>query len=301
MEWQKHRAIAIVASVCAIAVLTCVMGWFAGRFIPGSPTVKDPAEGPESLCISRVVSDAQYMSHDVGAGEWLDLSGATISGEALDDDAVILSRLLQFLGEDPWAILKRDDSWQATLPSSELRVVNARVVSAEAFEEWYQDREYLQQMLAYYDDYQTKFVMIDVEFANKSDEDLDPIIPWLWGDTIYSSDLEGDSSSEEVRGDSDKDFGEKARFELPIGVSMGSALLEELYGEPPEDSSPTQRELRSGWGLVSAGDSRVYTLVYPVYRSMFESQQEFDNIDLSQMYLQIPDCGTKTIHRLRLS
>lgn len=300
MERQKHRVIVIVASVCAIAVLTCVMGWFAGRFIPGSPTVKEPAEGPEPLYISRVASDAQYTSHDVSAGDWLDLSDTAFSGEELDDDAAIQSNILQFLGEDSWAILKSDDPWEAVVPSCQIRITNARAVSAESFEEWYQDYDYLQQVLAYYDEYQTKFIVVDVELANKSDEELGVIIPWLWGDAFELSNAEGDCVSEAARNGADEGSGDEARHGFPLGVTMRSSLIKELYGEPSDDETSTQRHLQDDWSSIPSGNSRTYTVVYPVYRSMFESQQEFDNIDLSQMYLQIPDCGTKTMHRLRL-
>ena len=300
MEWQKHRAIAIVASVCAIAVLTCVMGWFAGRFIPGNPTVKEPAEGPESMDISWLISDAQYASHDVSAGDWLDLSDTAFSGEELDDDAAIQSSIHQFLGEDSWAVLKSDDSWEAMMPSSEIRITNARAVSAESFEEWYQDYDYLQQVLAYYDEYQTKFVVVDVELANKSDEELGVIIPWLWGDAFDLSSAEGDCPSEAAWNGEGESSGDAARHGLPLGVTMGSSLVKELYGEPSDDATSTQRHLQDGWSSIPSGDSRTYTVVYPAYRSMFASQGDYDNIDLSQMYLQIPDCGTKTMHRLRL-
>ena len=300
MERQRQRISAIVASVCAIAVLTCVMGWFAGRFIPGNPTMKEPAEGPRAMDISWLMSDAQYTSHDVEAGNWLDLSGATFSGEELDDDAAIQSSIHQFLGEDSWAVLKSDDPWEAVMPSSEIRITNARAVSAESFEEWYQDYDYLQQVLAYYDEYQTKFVVVDVELANKSDEEFGVIIPWLWGDAVDLSSVEEDRTPEEVREGAKGDADSRAQHGLPLGVTMGSSLIKELYGEPSDDATSTQRHLQDGWSSIPSGDSRTYTLVYPVYRSMFASQGDFNNIDLSQMYLQVPDCGTKTMYRLRL-
>ncbi len=223
-----------------------------------------------------------------------------LSGDELDDDAAIQGGFHQFLGEDSWEILKNNELWQAKVPPSEIRVTNARAVSAESLEEWYQDREYLQQVLAYYDEYQTKFVVVDMELTNKSDEEFDLIFPWLWGDAIELPVVEENCAPEEAEDNRDEDFNDEFQCNSPLGVNMGVSLIKELYGELPNDSVSTQRHREDDWSLVPAGESCTYTLVYPVYRSMFESQREFDSIDLSQMYLQIPDCGTGTMYRLRL-
>lgn len=273
----KKKAMTIAIAACAIAALTCVMGWFAGRYLPGIPETIGPSDGPDFLPATRLADGSSYESVDIEAGESAELSGIVVSREAIGTDAAILGRYYQFLGSDPWQVLKGDESWEAVIPDFAFRIADAKVVSRQTIEEWYPHLFEVPGAALEYDDHRMKFAVIEFDLSNRSDEDFNMFVPWLWGDDLVH---DGDGPM------------------LGMGVNM--YILEELYGEATESVNTKQYELEEGWGTVASGETRRFTLLYPLYRSMFETDEEFEHVDASQLFVQIPDCASKTIYRFHL-
>ena len=288
MDARRKRLAIAVACVCCALALTGIMGWFVGRFLPGEPAMKQLLPGPEDPCIVSVASGAKAEDFDVveyGIGTSASLSGLTVGSDVLDDDAAIVAGYLPYLGDDAWAIVKGDGAWRAAIPNCSLRVADARAVSEESLIEWFPRLKELPFILANYEEYQTKYVVVEMEFSNASQAPMTFFIPWLWGDSLMSGGVEGAGRETEA---------------CTLGVSIGRALIEELYGEEVGNPNSVQHELQEGWDVVEPGRTRTFTLIYPLYRSMLPSQEAFDGLDMSQLYLQVADGDLRTLHRLRL-
>lgn len=278
MPAVRNRKAAVVAvAACAILVLTCIMGWFAGRFIPGSPEIKELSDGPSYMPAAVLSDAATYEPAYIDAGSPAELSGIAISEGSIEDNDLIQGRFIQFLGPDCWQVLKSDDSWEAVIPDFTLQVKDAKVVSGQTIEEWYPHLSDLPDALYGYGECKTRFAVVEFDMTNRSEEDFGLFIPWLWGEGLLPEDGAG-----------------------VLGMSVDKYVLEELYGTPQNSPDTKEYELEDGWSTVSPGETRTFMLIYPLYRTMFATEDDFENADASRLYLQIPDSGTKTIYRFRL-
>ena len=260
MRSKKTTRIAI-GTTCLI-VVALVMGWFAGRYIPGEP--EEPAASTSDVL---AFSSGHVATHavDFAGGSTMKLPSLLqgdayeINEEHLDESLIESSK---FFG-----------AWERRLPSLDVAAKEVRTVSAQSFADYnpgyYDWRKVL-------DD--GTMVLVTAELANTSDE---PYSTWwhtlptftLWNDALAN----GDDA-------------------MGAGIALDIQALYLLNPTSiPSDAGETPPLLD-----IAPGESQQIVLPFRVTRNALANPAAFDGLDPSSFCLQTADYGTATVYRLWL-
>ncbi len=257
---SKQRRIAI-GTTCLVAA-ALVMGWFAGRYIPGQP------HEPESNLQEIMAPDSQRPAANVEefkAGVTMELP------QLLQGDAHELSDTdVASVPEEATESAKKLGSWERTLPSLNIAAVQSRVVSARSIADWDPSARTGDVVL---DD--AKTVLATVAITNTSDQ---PFAAWwrtlptmtLWNDNLVN----GDNT-------------------LGAGVRLDVSALFVVNNNFPNEEGTNVLSL-------NPGETKQITLPFLVTRNALVDQGAFESMAPSNFCIQTADYATATTYRLQL-
>ena len=257
---KNTRSVRIaIGTVCLIAI-ALVMGWFVGRYIPGTPHEPEPRIG-----------DGLYSETGYAASKIMDLApGSTLKarditqGKAYNGRPEEIEQAIPSEIEEAW---KEAGEWEYDAPDFDLSVSQVKLISTKSFADWYP--EYAGTDYHAYDS--SKLVAATVLVTNVSSEAIDlqrdfPLHNFsLWGENL---DYIDDS--------------------LGAGANLDSAYFfaNEVY--------------RSEQDTVEPGESVEIILPFKVNKNALKDQNAFDDLDPSDFCLQLVDFDSGTAYRLWL-
>lgn len=257
---KNTRSVRIaIGTVCLIAI-ALVMGWFVGRYIPGTPHEPEPRIG-----------DGLYSETGYAASEIVDLApGSTLKAHGITQGIAYNGRpeeVEQAIPSEIEEAWREAGEWEYDVPDFDLSVSQIKVISAKSFADWYP--EYAG---TYYPAYESsELVAVTVSVANVSSEaiDLQHDFPMhnfsLWGENLDH-----------------------------IDDSLGAgARLDDAYYF-------ANTVYRSEQKAVEPGESVEIILPFKVNKNALKDQNAFDDLDPSDFCLQLVDFDSGTAYRLWL-
>lgn len=285
----KKSRVRIVLCICCVAALTLTMGWFASKFIPGTPkspkaevaqTRQGSGVGPYKVAADTVVDIPQgstWTMEDLNQGkayqreDFTDEEWATIP---VDIQGYIDQRLpvLATSGEN-WPM---NATW--TLPTYsglDVAVESARTVTAEAFAEFYP--AYLTSP-DYVSGGERKVFLVDIVATNTTDAETVTVPQFtLWSPDMRYAD---DSAS--------------------TSIGMDKYLMGSLYPGSAEDADTISNTHQDDWGALAPGETQTFTLAYLVGEADFANTATYQSGNLSQFCIEVFDYLPVTAYRLWL-
>lgn len=247
-----------VFGIVLLVLVTLVMGWFIGRFIPGTPKT---SEG--DTITNRYPSGYQT---GVQAIEDIDIN----HGETLRVEGVTQGNRYLFGNTIPDATI--EDSGLSVLEHGafELSVGETRVISGEALREWYPDF-YLpdRSPIARFTGSKLpgKAFVVNVTVKNPSQTDsID--LPDL---ALWSEDLNQEAD------------------EMGAGAYPLADLVERMNPEGTTEDTGEGDVVYNGWTPLAPGESRQIAVPYYIYRNSFVSEESFEQIDLGRFCIEVND------------
>lgn len=258
MQMNRSKR-AMVGAVCLV-VVALVMGWFVGRYIPGTPHEAEPRIG-----------DGLYSETGYAASEIVDLApGSTLELRGITQGIAYIGRpdeVAQRTPPEAAELWKEQGMWEYDAPDLDLSVREIKVITTKSFADWYP--EYGGPYRPVYES--SKLVAVTVSVANVSPAavDLQRDFPMhnfsLWGENL---DYIDDS--------------------LGAGARLDDAyyFANEIY--------------RSGQDAIEPGESVEIILPFKVNKNALKNQNAFDGLDPSDFCLQLIDYDPAIAYRLWL-
>lgn len=272
----KTRIARMAICAAALVVATFLFAWFIGGLIPGKPQVSGPSPGPDSikLCSAPTLADADLV--EVPAGETAIMESATWESDDFNDS--LLSELqVALAAHGVLSAEKAEEAWRFDMSDMQFQVVDAKVVDRDSFEQWYPHYADMLYALPGYGSYETKYVVVKATVGNLGEVSEVIVLPWLFSPKFAQAGSAG--------------------F---LGSSTTPLLVEEMQGSPQESSDTRQYALEEGWNVIEPGSACEVDLAFPVYRSMFSSSDDFDDLGVEDLALQFADCDPEVVYRFML-
>lgn len=258
MQMNRSKR-AMVGAACLVAI-ALVMGWFVGRYIPGTPHEPEPRVG------DGLYSETGYIASEIvdfAPGSTLELRGIT-QGIAYNGRPEEIEQRIPPEVAEAW---KEQGMWQYDAPDLDLSVREVKVISAKSFAGWYP--EYRGTYFPAYDS--SKLIAATVLVTNLSSEaiDLQRDFPMhnfsLWGENL---DYIDDS--------------------LGAGARLDDAyyFANDIYRSEQKAAEP--------------GETVEIVLPFKVNKNALKDQDAFDDLDPSDFCLQLIDYDSGTAYRLWL-
>lgn len=248
----------IVLGIVLLVLVTLVMGWFIGRFIPGTPKTSegDIITGRYPGIFNTGIQAIEDI--DINHGETLRVEGVTQGNRYLFGNTV------------PDAAI--EDSGLSVLEygAFELSVGETRVISGEALREWYPDFSLPDRSpIARFTGLKLpgKAFAVNVTVRNPSQTDsID--LPDL---TLWSEDLN------------------QYADEIGAGAYPLVDLVRLMNPESTTEDSGEGDVVYNGWTSLAPGESREIVVPYYIYRNSFVSKEAFEQIDPERFCLEVND------------
>lgn len=268
-----------------LLVLTLALGWFAGRYLPGTPKAAQPDTWEHSYPYGRSTYIQKGEVVDVALGDSLRVEGIT-QGEkyraiqpevCYNYEARTEERSVE-VKEVECEVDPSEEGYVVELPSFEATVISAKALSFDSFADWYpqiSERPVGNGPAPLWPE--SKFVLVDAEVTNLSDSEL------------------LDIGRFQLNGDALKQISPGC---LGNGYVLSYSALEVMNGMPRFEagSVPDFMSLTA----ISPGETRTLTLAYQVFRNAFADSEAFDELDLSRFTLEIYDYDPSMIYRFQL-
>lgn len=257
---QMNRSTrAMVGAVCLI-VVALVMGWFVGRYIPGTPHEPEPRVG-----------DGLYSETGYAASEIVDLApGSTLELRGITQGIAYIGRpseVAQRTAPEVAELWKEQGMWEYDVPDLDLSVLDIRILTTKSFADWYP--EYGGPYRPVYDS--SKLVAVTALVTNVSSDAIDlqrdfPDLNFsLWGESLDH-----------------------------IDDSLGAgAHLDDAYHY-------ANKILARQQDMVEPGESVEIILPFKVNKNSLKDQSAFDDLDPSVFCLQLVDYDPCIAYRLWL-
>ncbi|WP_139652635.1 hypothetical protein [Raoultibacter phocaeensis] len=303
---QSKRTQRAALGAVSLVVVALAMGWFVGRYIPGTP------HGPESVLLSgmydgngtAVEQVVEYPFNDQARLEKI-VQGVAFTWEedrysAIDEtgDAFPVDEYIEHL--------KQTGDWEYEYPSFEMRIDEARAVSGSAFAELHPDYynwDFGYQPTPFQD---STIVLVSATVTNTSDETISGSIGsfgraalpnfWLWTDTwadfpVEAIILESGETGWEAGPLSDGSLGSGATFDF----NAFHLINEYLPLNDPAPEGPQTAPIS-----LEPGEMQTLVLPFTVANKALENGGTGKNLDLSRFCIQTVDYRTATAYRLEL-
>lgn len=276
----KHVAIGILL----LLVVTLVLGWFLGRYVPGVPRELRP-EILESYPMGRATYVPVSEIVEVSRGSVMQIEDLTQGEKFFTNRPMVCysydtqknERSVEVL---EWGSLidRASEKYVVKFPSFEARVDDARVLTLEAFSEWYPD--FIERGGARGEGLtpsESKIVLVDLTVSNFSDQ--------------QSFNLDGFQLASDA-------FRQIAPGCLGNGYSITYGVLESLNRLPHVDAGES-RDYASLLA-IKPGETRSLTLPFHLSRNAFSNDGNFNSLDLTHFDLEIDDYERGKVYRFAL-
>lgn len=256
---------AAIGAACMVAA-ALVMGWFAGRYIPGQPM--EPQQAPMSgLTEGSGIVAAETV--ELPRGSTLQLRGI-VQGLAFKPDTAKFPREVKESYE-------QQGEWEYACPDVDLSVVETSVAPTKSFAEWnHQYRSGVGEWT--YNDSILVTVTLSITNASKERVSILRKLPelTLWSDNLaYVDDVMG------------------------AGALVDNAFT--FINDPlPEYVANPNVEGGGQFVNLEPGESQTLLLPFKVNKNNLKDQTAFDNLNPSDFCIQTSDYATATTYRLWL-
>lgn len=268
----------VLIGVVLLLATTLVLGWFAGRYIPGEPQSPQPDSEREKYPAGNATFIAVGRAVDTPFGETANIEDLTQGWEYTPTKPSVLQNWDPSLDESP--ILEvdyppdpRSGMDHIAFPPFEISVEGVKTLSSAAFSEWYPDFGQDATLAKL----ESTVVLVDVTVTKQaSSQVLDLSHVQLWSDRLTQT--------------------------VPDCIGNGYAVswsaLESLNGIP----RPMAGDYYDVSQLlaIESGATRTLTLPFQVFRNAFVDGAAFDELDISQFCLEFYDYDPPTVYRLWL-
>lgn len=256
MRITRSTRIAI-GTVCLIAI-ALTMGWFVGRYIPGTPHEAEPRLGDGLYTATGYAAESIENFEPSAVLPLRNITqGYTYNGRPSEVEETP-SELVDFY--------KEKGSWEYVCPDINLSVVNVKTISTQSFAEWYPD--YAGTYRPAYDD--SQLIAVTVSITNASDNLIEQ-----W----YKLPLEHVTLWSENLGYIDDSLG-------------AGAALDDAFVFANENYN------REALLHIEPGESQTLVLPFKINKNALIGQSAFDKLDPSDFCLQFVDFTTGTAYRL---
>lgn len=270
---ERARMVRIAASAMALVVATFLFAWFVGGLIPGKPYRSSPESGPDSIAFHTLESLEAADVIEVPLREEKVMESLTFESESVDSS--LMGELQTALSSHGvLSAEKAGKPWRFDMDDMQFQVVDAKVVDDVSFEQWYPHYADMLYGLSGHGSYETKYVVVEAIVANVGEEPEAIVFPLLWSSKFKQADSAG--------------------F---LGTSTTPLLIEEMNGSPQVSSDTRQYGIEEGWSVCEPGCARNIDLAFPICRSMFVSEEGFDDLETQDFALQFFDCDPATVYR----
>lgn len=264
MRMSRNKRAAIGAACMVAAAL--VMGWFAGRYIPGQPM--EPQQAP----MSGLTEGSGIM-----ATETVELPrGSTLQLRSIVQGFAFKPGTAKFPREVKEAYEQRGE-WEYACPDVELSVVETAVASTASFAEW---NPLYRSGVGEWTYNDSMLVTVTLSITNASKERVTVLrkLPelTLWSDNLaYVDDVMG------------------AGALVDSAFTFINDLLPEYVANPNVDGDGRYIDLEPG-------ESQTIMLPFKVNKNNLKDQTAFDDLNPSDFCIQTSDFATATTYRLWL-
>lgn len=303
---QNERTRRAAVGVVCLVVVALAMGWFVGRYIPGTP------HGPESLLVSGMYDGNGTVAEHVieySFGEKALLDDIT-QGIAFTWDprryTAVDEEGSPFPVDEYIENLKQTGDWEFKHPSFEMRVEEARAVSGGAFAELHPDYRNWNYGYQSQPAEDSTIVLVTASVTNTSDALMAGSIGsfgraalpsfWLW------TDMWADFPVEAIileSGEIGWGAGPLSDGTLGSGVPYDFDAFRLANEYLPLDD-PTPEGSPSAPINIEPGETQTIVLPFAVANKALGDDGEGKDMDLSNFCIQTVDYRTATTHRLWL-
>lgn len=261
-----------VFGIVVMLLITLVMGWFVGRFIPGTPN--SPSED--------TISEKYVGRFDTGINA-VDTKDVPFGNALLVEDVTqgykydyAKEKEQQFDPKEFDEYLQESDFYSFDYAPFELLIGETKVVSGEAFKEWYPDFSMPEtsQLPSYYGSkLPAKAFLVTVTAKNPSESES-IMLPNL---ALWSEDFNQRSEAMGL-----------GAYPCP---AMTGLMYPKSYPEDYSDFSFTDKYVFEcgEWAVLKPGESKEIVFPYYVYKNSFADTQNFEEIDLGRFCLEVTD------------
>ena len=284
METVKaNRRVAVGLGL--LLVVTLMLGWFVGRFVPGEPQSLHsrpsyyiyPSTSATYIPVSKV--------EEAAFGSTARVEGLMRGRKYTKTQPCVIASFdggeerAVFVEEIEVPMFPESYGYDIAFPPFEMKVEGARAVSLNAFAEWYPEfltlglvrsRVIVPEL--------SKVVLVDVTATNLSDDrvlQLDHL--------LLASDA----------------FNQVSPGCLGNGCSISGAAFDVLNDGARIPVGEEESSFSSV--AVEPGETRTFTLPYVVGSSFFADVADYEELDLACFSLEIGDYATGTLHRFALA
>lgn len=258
MNISRSTRIAI-GTICLVAI-ALTMGWFVGRYIPGTPKEPEPAIG-DGLYTATGYEARKIVDFEAGSTANLrDMSQGRRYSVRPNEVELIPSEMIAFY--------KESGEWVYDAPDIDLAVTDVKTIAATSLADLYPD--YAGTRRPVYDD--SELVVVTISITNASDS---LITKWyqlpLEHVTLWSENLEY------------------------VDDSLGAgAVLDDAFVFINENYD------RENLLNIEPGESQTLMLPFKINKNNLIDQSAFNKLDPSDFCIQTVDFDTGTAYRLWL-
>lgn len=267
-----------------LLVISLVLGWFIGHYIPGTPQKTQSTTKAYSYPVGHLTDIPVSEIIDIPFGDTTLVEGMTRGKKLSTVDVDVYTYRNGQTGEESVEIVEQElvidpetEDYHTEYPSFEIAVNNAKGLSFDSFSEWYPNYEPNDLLSNGIGRHESKMILVDVTVTNLSTtQTLNLSDVQLWSDGFVQM------------------F--PGRLGNGYGISWGAfELLSGLSPREPGDYRDT-----SYLAVLNPEETRTFTLPYQIYKNAFTDDRSFDNLDLSLFCLEVYDYDPATIYRLWL-
>lgn len=271
-----QRPTRIALGIAGIIALALVLGWFLLQFEPAPPRKAPAPETPSVVnSLHEIVSfDTACKIVPVAVGEPLNVKGF-VRGRAFTYSDDEWAELTSQLSKERVLEIIEEPDWRFELGDIDILPGTVRIVSEQAFEEWYPGYEEATVYQPAYPAEDVRIVLVDVSIANRSDRPADARGLYLTS-AKFKAPWEGG----------------------PAVVYPDHAALGAMYGV--ESAKSPFKELPEGWDAVEPGETRTLTLPFVVYRNELAGSDTIDRLCAADFELLTYRCDPLTVYTMPL-
>lgn len=284
LKSKKH----IWISLGLLLVITLVLGWFVGRYLPGAPRNPEPSiEAIQEAWIPRgdLTDIAIEEVREVPFGSTSHIEGMKHGDKYTMGKTRLISsydaetkEVLVWAEETQIAPDPESETYSIEYPSFEVTVTDANVLSFDSFVDWYPDFEARFHMGGVVRP-ESKIVLVEARVENLSEAQvLELDESQLWSDQLVQMNPDHMGNGYAISREA-------------LRCINGLTLFSDVEEPYQDDSYLTS---------IDPEETRTVTLPYQVFEDAFFDTGNFDDFDLSQFSLELCDYESATAYRFRL-
>lgn len=288
---SARRLLRIAAGVFAIGILAGCLLWSGMRYFPNEPRIAVPQETPSQLtAVSFGVPLEAETIEEVPYGQTVVLDSLTLGYRYDLEASTILQEDFEKQSEAEQREWKESEEWAYDLPAFAATVESARLVSEEAFSEWYPAWHQADVSGISYSESDMRFVLVAVRVENRGEQRIQPEYPVLRSPLFHGDNRKLNAGM----------FVDNYAMDAVYPLSTGNDG-DYFEGYDYSDAHVEMIGLDAGALQIEPGEAKTLTYPFIVYRNSFADPGAIDSLTIGDFALAYLDYDPWSIIELELA